>query len=71
LNTSLIVNNEYNPDIQLNFAIPNRISDWNTLAPTGFDTRYLQKWYGPNIESLKAAAASAGFTYTVSSTYLP
>jgi len=71
LNASLIVNNEYNPDIQLDFAIPNKIADWNTLAPTGFDMRFLQKWYGPNWESLKAAAASANFTVTLSSTYLP
>lgn len=71
LNASLIVNNEYNPDIQLDFAIPNTIADWNTLGPTGFDMRYLQKWYGPTWESLKAAAASANFTYTLSSTYLP
>ncbi|TDX02066.1 SusD/RagB family nutrient-binding outer membrane lipoprotein [Dinghuibacter silviterrae] len=70
-NASLIVNNEYNPDIQLNFSKPNVVQDWNTFAPTGYDVRFLQKWYGPTFESLKAAALSAKFSYTLLSTYHP
>ena len=71
LNASLVVSNEYNPDIVLNFGSPNPTGDWNALAPTGYSLAYLQKWYGPTIESLKAAAASAHFPYTITSTYLP
>jgi Starch-binding associating with outer membrane len=71
LNSGLVTSNEYNPDIQLNFAIPNKIADWNTLAPGGFDLRYISKWYGTTIQSLQAAAASANFPVKVVSTYLP
>ena len=71
LNGGLIANNEYNPDIQLNFAIPNKISDWNTLAPGGFDLRFISKWYGTTIQQLQAAAAAGHFTYKLVSTYHP
>ena len=70
-NSSLIVSNDDNPDVMLNFGSPNPTGDWNALAPTGFNLAYLQKWYGPDFESLKAAAASANFTYTLVSTYVP
>lgn len=70
-NAGLVVANEYNPDILLNFGAPNLIANWNNLAPTGFNLAYLEKWYGPNIQSLQAASASAHFHYTLVSTYLP
>lgn len=71
VNAGLIANNEYDPDIQLNFAIPNKIADWNTLAPGGFDLRYISKWYGTTIQQLQAAAAAGHFPYTIVSTYHP
>lgn len=69
LNAGLLSSNEYNPDIQLNFAIPNKIADWNTLSPTGYDLRYISKWYGTTIQSLQAAAAAGHFPVTIVSTY--
>jgi hypothetical protein len=63
-------NQEWNPTIELQFALPYTIPDWNNMSPT-YDARYLEKWYGTTIQSLKSAAASAGFTYTIKSTYLP
>lgn len=71
VNAGLIANNEYDPDIQLNFAIPNQIADWNTLAPGGFDLRYISKWYGTTIQQLQAASAAGHFPYTLVSTYQP
>jgi Starch-binding associating with outer membrane len=71
LNAGLIANNEYDPDIQLNFAIPNKIADWNTLGPGGFDLRYINKWYGTTIQQLQAAAAAGHFPYTIVSSYQP
>lgn len=71
LNAGLIANNEYDPDVQLNFAIPNKIADWNTLGPGGFDLRYISKWYGLTIQSLQTAAAAGHFPYTIVSSYLP
>ena len=71
LNTGVIVNNDYDPDAQLNIAVPNMVPDWNALAPTGYDLRYISKWYGTTIQSLQAAAASAHFPVTITSTYLP
>jgi hypothetical protein len=71
LNAGLIANNEYDPDLQLNFAIPNKVADWNTLGPGGFDLRYISKWYGTTIQSLQTAAAAGHFPYTIVSSYLP
>ena len=70
-NAGLIANNEYDPDIHLNFAIPNKVADWNTLGPGGFDLRYISKWYGSTIQSLQTAAAAGHFPYTIVSSYLP
>jgi hypothetical protein len=70
-NAGLIIANEYNPDILLNFGLPNLVANWNNLAPTGYNLSYLEKWYGSTIQSLQAASASAHFPYTLVSTYLP
>jgi hypothetical protein len=71
LNAGLVVANDYNPDILLNFGAPNLVPNWNNLAPNGFNLAYLQKWYGTTIQSLQAASASAHFPYTLVSTYVP
>ncbi|HMF73180.1 MAG TPA: SusD/RagB family nutrient-binding outer membrane lipoprotein, partial [Flavitalea sp.] len=52
----------------LNFMIPHTVKDWNAVTPQ-FDNSYIRKWYGSTIDSLKAAAISSGFTYTITSTF--
>ncbi len=61
---------DYDPDQQLHFALPFTVPNW-TNPNAFFDLSYIKKWYGPTIQSLKAASASGGFKYTVTSTYHP
>jgi hypothetical protein len=61
---------DYDPDQELQFALPFTVPNWNN-ANANYDLSYLRKWYGTTIQSLKAAAASGGFPYTVTLTYHP
>jgi hypothetical protein len=61
---------DYDPDQQLQFALPFTVPNWNN-ANANYDLGYLRKWYGTTVQSLKIAAASGGFTYTVTLTYHP
>ncbi|HMI03449.1 MAG TPA: hypothetical protein VK541_13250, partial [Pedobacter sp.] len=42
------------PTVSLKFAKPVVRRDWNT-ARAFYDPKYIQKWYGPTIQSLAAA----------------
>jgi SusD/RagB-like outer membrane lipoprotein len=57
-----------NPYIRLRFAAPYTIPNYNTI-PAYYDNSAAMKWYGTNMESLKAAAAAIGFTITLVRTY--
>jgi hypothetical protein len=61
---------QYTTSLQLKFAKPFTPVNWPAVA-AAYDLRYLQKWYGSTIEQLRGAAISAGFTYTVTSTFKP
>ncbi len=56
--------------LQLHFAKPFTPINWPAVA-AGYDLSYLRKWYGNTIQQLQAAAASGGFTFTITSTFHP
>lgn len=56
------------PYNSLKFMAPHTVINWDAV-PAQYDFASVQKWYGPNIQSLKAAAQSAGFTYQLILTY--
>jgi len=62
----------YNPYVPLKICKPFTPVNWATVHAF-YDLSYLLKWYGPTIESLRAAAQAAGFAnkMTVLSTYHP
>jgi hypothetical protein len=59
---------DFDPDQPLHFALPITPTNW-TNPNAFYDLSYLRKWYGNTIQSLKAASASGGFKYIVTSTY--
>ena len=54
--------------VPLKFMAPHPLINWDDV-PAQYDLSFVRKWYGPNIEALKAAATSTGFTYTVTQTF--
>jgi hypothetical protein len=62
----------YNTYLQLHYEKPFAPINWTTV-PAFYDLSYLRKWYGTTIESLRAAAQSAGFAnkVTLVSTFHP
>lgn len=56
--------------VPLKFMAPHTVINWDNV-PAQYDLTFVRKWYGPNIEALKSAATSTGFTYTVTLTYKP
>lgn len=57
--------NDDNPAVALRFEAPYRVTEWETV-PAAYDTKFIQKWYGPTFEDLK----KSGVTFTIVTKYV-